>query len=99
MRDMSKFEQEYSARGVEFLCVNAFESEEKGRAWTETSGLDYRWAYADEATLEKLGVKAVPTQIVVGRGGKITWASSLGTLGDGAEAVRAALDEALRVAR
>jgi hypothetical protein len=95
MRGMSEFEAEYEKKGVTFLCVNALEPPEAGRAWIETSGLDFDWAFADQPALDALGVKMVPTQLILDKDGKVAWKSSFGSITGGPEAIRTALDEVI----
>lgn len=92
---MSDFEEEYRAKGVEFLTINAFEPFEKGKAWAEESGLHFTWLRAEREALEAMGVKGVPTQILLDRDGKVLWTSSFSSIAGGADAIRQALDDAL----
>jgi hypothetical protein len=95
MRDMSGRKQDYKDRGVEIVAVNVFEDPQVVREWIASSGLDYRWAFADAAAREALGIEAVPAQVILDRDGKVAWTSSMTSLFGGADAVFAALDEAL----
>lgn len=92
---MSPREEEYASKGVEILAVNAFEDPADGRAWIEQSDLHYRWAFADAAVTEAFGVATVPSQIILDREGRVVWASSLGSLAGGADAIFEALDDVL----
>jgi len=93
---MSDFEEEYKKKGVEFVAVNAFEDEEAGRAFIEASDLDYRWVFADADVLRALGVAMIPAQIIVDREGNVAWVSTMTSIGEGADAIREALDDTLR---
>ena len=97
MRDMSPREHEYAEKGVEILAVNAFEDPSAGKAFIDGDGadLDLHWAFADDAATEALGVKTVPTQILLDRDGRVLWTSSFSSLTGGADAVFAAIDDAL----
>lgn len=95
MRDMSPREEEYRAKGVEILAINAFEDPQAGREWIDASGLHFRWAFADAAMTEALGVETVPTQIILDRDGRVAWTSGFTSLMGGADAVYAALDGVL----
>jgi len=95
MRDMSPREQEYHDKGVEILAINAFEDPADGKQWMATSGLDYRWTFADESVTEALAVNTVPTQIILDREGKVVWTSNVTSVMGGADAVYEALDAAL----
>lgn len=97
MRDMSPREEEYAAKGVEILAVNAFEPVSAGKAFIDGDGsdLDLHWAFADDAATEALGVKSVPTQILIDRDGYVIWASDFTTVAGGAEVVFAAIDALL----
>ena len=95
MRDMSHREDAYRKKGVEILAINAFEDPEVGREWIASSGLDYRWAFADETTAEALGVNTVPTQILLDPAGKVVWASGFKSVIGGADAVYEAIDAVL----
>lgn len=92
---MSSREHEYVERGVEILAVNAFEDPQAGRDWIASSGLDYRWVFADESVTEAFGVATVPTQILIDREGKVVWTSSFTSMAGGADAIFEALDAAL----
>ena len=46
--------------------------------------------------LRTLGVKMIPAQIIVDRDGKVAWVSTMTSISEGADAIREALDEALR---
>lgn len=92
---MSDREAEYQQKGVEFLAVNAFEDPEAGREWIASSDLHYRWAFADAATLESLGVNATLSQILLDREGKVVWVSDFGSVMSGADSIFDALDAAL----
>jgi hypothetical protein len=95
MRDMSERHEEYSKKGVEILAINAFEDPEVGKEWIASSGLGYRWAFADEEATTAFGVNTVPTQILLDREGKIVWASGFKSVIGGADAVYEAIDAAL----
>ena len=95
MRDMSEWEKEYEAKGVAIVAVNGFESADDIRSWIAESGLHYEWLFTDRASLDRLGISAVPVQILVGADGNVRWTSGLGTVGKGAAAVREAIDAAL----
>jgi hypothetical protein len=95
---MSEWEKEYTEKGVAILAVNAFESPDTVRAWIEKSDLHFNWTFTDAASLDRLGITAVPVQILIGRDGKVRWTSSISTMSSGATAVRDALDEALAAA-
>ncbi|MFT7465346.1 MAG: hypothetical protein ACI9EF_003711 [Pseudohongiellaceae bacterium] len=95
MRDMSPREQEYRDKGVEMLTINAFEDPADGKAWIATSGLDYRWAFADESVTQAFAVKSVPAQIILDREGQVVWTSNIVSLIVGADAIYEALDAAL----
>ena len=92
---MSTFEEEYEAKGVEILAVNAMEEPQLGRDFIAENDLDYRWLWADQAALDSLGVNMIPAQIILDRDGKIAWVSSLTSITAGPDAIRKALDEAL----
>lgn len=98
MRDMSPREDEYAAKGVEILAVNAFEDPSAGRAFIEGDGadLDLHWAFADAAATDAFGVEQVPTQVLIDRDGRVVWTSSFSSIVGGAEAVFAAIDAALQ---
>jgi peroxiredoxin len=95
MRDMSQREEEYKAKGVEIVAVSVFEEQSVAREWMASSGLDYRWTFADDSVTEAFGVDAIPTQILLDREGRVVWTSSLTSVFGGADAVFAAIDEAL----
>lgn len=95
MRDMSPKEEAYRARGVEILAVNTLEDPADGKAFIAGSDLHLRWAFADETVTAALGVKAVPSQIILDREGKVVWTSSLTSLMGGSDAIFDALDAAL----
>jgi len=93
---MSAFEPDYEERGVVFVTVNAYEPRAQGRAFAEANDdLHYTWLRAEPADLEALGVKGIPSQIILDREGKVAWTSSLGSLRGGGDAIREALDELL----
>ena len=95
MRDMSEREAEYTEQGVVIVAVNSFEDPQSGRDWIASSGLDYRWAFADKATTDACGVNTVPTQIILDREGKVVWTSGIGSVFAGADAIYEALDDVL----
>ena len=95
MRDMSDREQEYTDKGVEILAVNAFEDRAAGEAFIASSDLPFHWAFADASVTEALGVKTVPTQILLDREGRIVWTSGFTSIMGGAEAVWSAVDDVL----
>ncbi len=94
---MSTREEEYAAKGVEIIAINALEDPATGRKWIEGPGsdLDLHWAFADDAVTEALGVGAVPTQILIDGEGKIVWTSSVSSIMGGADAVFAEIDKLL----
>jgi hypothetical protein len=96
MRDMSPREEEYREKGVQILAINAFEDPQVGRDWIASSGLDFRWAFADESVTQAFGVATVPTQILLDRDGRIAWTSNVTSLFGGANAVFEAIDGVLR---
>lgn len=95
MRDMSPREEEYAAKGVQILAINALEDPAAGRAWIEKSELDLHWVFADAAAIEAFDVSMVPTQVIIDRNGNVAWTSSLKSLTGGADAIFEALDEVL----
>ncbi len=95
MRGMSKWEREYEAKGVAFLAVNAFEPLERAQAFVKKTDLHYTWLRADPAALKALGISAIPSQIILDKAGNVAWTSSLASLTQGADGVKAALDEVL----
>ena len=96
MRDMNEFEAEYEKKGVQILAVNAYEPPADGRTFIDGCALEYRWMFADENAARQLGVKAVPSQILLDREGVVVWTSSLSSVSRGAPAIREALDAALK---
>lgn len=95
MRDMSQIEQEYRDRGVVMLAVNVWEDEEAYRAFIESSRHELRWVRTDEASIEKFGLKGLPSQVIIGPEGRIRWTSSFRSLFDTSSAVRENLDRVL----
>jgi len=92
---MSDREDEYHDKGVEILAVNAFEDSQQAKDWIASADLPYTWAFANESQAETLGVKSVPTQIILDREGKVVWTSSMMSLFGGADEVYEELDKAL----
>jgi len=70
-----------------FLAVNAFEPLEQALAFTAKTDLHYTWLRADKQALETLKIKAIPSQIILDRQGKVAWTSSLASLTKGADGV------------
>lgn len=95
MRDMSDRKNEYQNKGVEILAVNAFEDNQQAKDWIASTDLSYSWAFANTEQAEALGVKSVPTQIILDTDGKVLWTSSMISLFGGADEVYAQLDNAL----
>jgi len=93
---MSEFEDEYASKGVVFLAINAFEDRLRSQAFIDASGMSFTWLFADDASLQALGIGTVPTQIIVDREGKVTWTSGIMTIPKGVQGIRDALDDALR---
>ena len=89
---MGPIEQEYGKKGVAFLLVNAFDDAAGARAVIEMVGTDRPWAFADDAAVKALGVKMAPSQILVDKDGKVAWTSSFGSVFEGVEGFRKALD-------
>ena len=89
---MGPVEQEYEKKGVAFLLVNAFDTPEGARKFIEATGKDRPWAFADEAALKTLGVKMAPCQILVDKTGRVAWTSSFGSVFEGVEGIKKALD-------
>ena len=89
---MGPIEQEYGKKGVAFLLVNAFDEPAGAKAFIEKNGKDRPWAFADETATKALGVKMAPSQILVDRSGKVAWTSSFGSVFEGVEGFRKALD-------
>lgn len=96
---MSAFEPEYRAQGVVFVAVNTFEPPEAGQSFVDSSDLDYTWWWSAPRATEALGVHSVPAQIILDRAGKVAWTSSLGSVAEGAPAIRRALDAVLAPSR
>ena len=92
IREMGPLEEEYGKKGVAFLLVNCFEDEASGRAFMAAQGKHGRWAFADAAALDALGVHMAPTQVLVDRDGKVAWTSSFSSIREGIPAFRRALD-------
>ena len=92
---MSPREQEYHDNGVEILAINAFEDPAAGKEWIASSGLDYRWTFADESVIEALAANTVPTQIILDRECEVVWTSNVTSLFGGTDAIYEALDAAL----
>ena len=95
---MGPAEEEYGKKGVAFLLVNAFDTPEGARKFMESTGKDRPWAFADEKALEALGVHLAPCQILVDKEGRVAWTSSFGTVFDGMEGIRKALDGVVKQA-
>lgn len=95
MRDMSDRKNEYQNKGVEILAVNAFEDNQQAKDWIASADLPYTWAFANDEQAETLGVKSVPTQIILDTDGNVLWTSSMISLFGGADEVYAQLDNAL----
>ena len=96
---MGPVEQEYEKKGVAFLLVNAFDTPEGARRVIEETGKERPWAFADEKAVEALGVKMAPCQILVDKTGRVAWTSSFGSVFEGVEGFRKALDETLKQAQ
>jgi hypothetical protein len=92
MRDMNNVKSDFTDQGVEFLAVNVFEEPEDARSFIDSSGLDYSWMRADERTIEALGIKGVPTLIILDREGVVAWRSNLFTPFRGGVDLRQALE-------
>ena len=92
---MSDFEKDYAGKDVEFLAISAFEDSKRARDFIADSGLKFTWLFASDATLAELGIRSVPSQIVIDREGKVTWVSGITTIPKGVGGIRDALDEAL----
>ena len=91
-------EEEYGKKGVAFLLVNAFDEPGPARAFMEKTGKDRPWAFADEKACEALGVHMAPNQILVDRQGRVAWVSTFGSIFEGKEGFRKALDDVLKQA-
>lgn len=96
---MGPVEEEYEKKGVAFLLVNAFDTPEGARKFIEATGKERPWAFADERAVEALGVKMAPCQILVDKTGRVAWTSSFGSVFEGVEGIRKALDETLKQAQ
>jgi hypothetical protein len=93
IRGMGPLEEEYGKKGVAFLLVNCKEDEAAGRAFIAAQGKHGRWAFADDAALDALGVHIAPTQVLVDRDGKVAWTSSFSSIQEGIPAFRRALEK------
>lgn len=93
---MSTLHAEYAGKRIRILAVNAFEPVDQARGFIEASSHPYEWMFAEKSATDALGIKAVPTQILIDPDGKVVWTSSLGSISQGVAGVRAALDTALR---
>ena len=93
IRGMGPLEEEYEKKGVAFLLVNCYEDEAKGRAFMAAHGKQGRWAIADAAALDALGVHMAPTQILVDRDGKVAWTSSFSSMQEGIPAFRREIEK------
>jgi hypothetical protein len=89
---MGPVEEEYGKKGVAFLLVNAFDEPAAARALMDKVGKDRPWAFADEKALQALGIHMAPNQVLVDAQGKVAWTCSFGTMFDGMDAIRKALD-------
>lgn len=90
---MGPLEEEFGKKGVAFLLVNAFEDPAAGRAFAAKEGWKAPVAFADDAALRALGVRAAPSQILVAADGTVAWTSSFSTMMEGIPALRRALED------